>query len=286
MNFFDLHCDCIFESIDKKKSLIDGDLCVNLDKISKFKEYRACFAVWIPDDFSFQESIDLFNNAINKFKEYELGKSKILLSVEGGKILGDDISNINLLKKNNVKTLTLTWNGRCNIGDGCHVENSLGITHFGKKVVSELENNNIIIDLSHSSEKLFYDVCEISSKPFICSHSNAKSVHNHVRNISDDQFKIIVKIGGIVGVNFCKDFLSGKNSKIENVFEHIDHFMSLGGENSVCIGSDFDGSETLDEIKDVLDVYKLYEFLLKKNYQEKTINKIFYENANNFFNNL
>ena len=284
MKLFDLHCDSIYRALMEHKSLFDGDLCVNLKKISEFEEYNGCFAIWIPEDYTSQEARNLFKNAINLFKSYKIDSSKIFLTVEGGKILENDIANIDLLLKNNIKVLTLTWNGKCNIGDGCLVKNSRGINDFGRQVVHELEKNNIVIDLSHASEKLFYDVCEISSKSFICSHSNSKIVYDHLRNISGDQFEILKERKGLVGVNFCKDFLSS-DAKLDDIFSHIEHFMSLGGDNCVCIGSDFDGSETSDEIKNILDIHKLYNLLLKKNYSERLVEKIFYYNAYNFFNN-
>lgn len=285
MKLFDLHCDSIYRSLLENKSLLNGDLCVNLSKISKLEEYQGCFAIWIPDDYNSEETRNLFNDAINLLKSYEIDSSKIILTVEGGKILGNDISNINLLLENKIKVLTLTWNGKCNIGDGCLVKNSRGITEFGRQVVRNLEKNNIIIDLSHASEELFYDVCEISSKPFICSHSNSNAVYEHLRNISDDQFKIILERGGLIGVNFCKHFLSS-DATLYDIFLHIEHFLSLGGVDCVCIGSDFDGTDTPDEIKDILDLEKLYNLLLKKNYSERIVDKIFYYNAYNFFSNL
>jgi len=293
INFFDLHCDTLFESFSQHKNLFDSAFSVNFKKISNFKNYTGCFAIWIPNNLKGKNAFDFFKKVLTNFKVQKKKYSKflnenninIILTVEGGYVLGSDLSKIKILKSENIKILTLTWNCSCEIGDGCDVINSSGLTKFGKQVVTELENNDIIIDVSHASEALFYDVCDTAKKPFIATHSNSKNVYNHKRNITDEQFKIIRQNKGLVGINFCKNFLNDPDkSNLEDIFLHIEKFLSLSGESSICIGSDFDGAETIEEIKDVCDISKLYNFLLKKNYKESLVKKIFFENAKNFFN--
>jgi len=287
MNFFDLHCDTISHSYNKNKNLSNGDLHVNFEKVLKFKKYYSCFAIWIDDIFNEDESFKIFNNLYNHFdenKKYVNDNTNIILSLEGTKPIGDDLSRIKYLKEKGIKIITLTWNGRCRIGDGCCVENSQGLSDFGKNAVKEMQKNEIIVDVSHASEKLFYDVCEISSAPIIATHSNSKYIFNHVRNLSDDQFKIIVKNKGLVGINFCDKFLSDKTPGLDDVFKHIDHFLSLSGENSVCFGTDFDGCDPIEDLNDVTKIDILYNYLLKKNYSESLVNKLFFDNAYNFFN--
>ncbi|MDR1364188.1 MAG: membrane dipeptidase [Oscillospiraceae bacterium] len=293
MKLFDLHCDTIFRAIKENKDINNGDLCVNFEKIKKFEEYIGCFAIWIPDSIRKDDAFNLFNELIDRLnleinKHLKFCKNiKIIISVEGGAVLGGDLSKIKILKSKGVKILTLTWNGKCEIGDGIGVKNSKGLTDFGIQVIKELEKNNIIIDLSHASKKLFYDVCELATKPFIATHSNSKSVCLHKRNLLDDQFMLIKQKNGIVGINFCNDFLSNSgNANIEDVFEHIEKFLSFSGKDNICIGSDFDGADTLKEISNVSEIGKLYEFLLKKNYSENLVNKIFFNNAKRFFDNF
>ena len=287
MNFFDLHCDTIYRSYNENKKLLNGNLHVNFKKVLKFEKYCSCFAIWIDDIFDENESFKIFNNFYNHFsenKKYINNNTNIILTLEGTKSIGNDLSRIKHFKEKGIKIITLTWNGRCRIGDGCCVENSQGLSSFGKKAVQEMQKNKIIVDVSHASEKLFYDVCEISSSPIIATHSNSKYIFNHIRNLSDDQFKIIAKNKGLVGINFCDEFLSDKDSGLDDIFKHIDHFLSLSGENTVCFGTDFDGCNPIKALNDITKVEILYNYLLKKNYSESLVKKLFFDNAYNFFN--
>ena len=142
---------------------------------------------------------------------------------------------------------------------------------------------NITIDLSHASDKLFYDVINLSNKPVIATHSNSRVVCSNKRNITDDQFKAIKDKNGIVGINFCKYFLnSNKNATLSDILKHIEHFLSIGGQKNLCIGSDFDGTDLPDGISDIASMENLYEHLLKNNYNENIIKDIFFNNAYNF----
>ncbi|BED92084.1 MAG: membrane dipeptidase [Candidatus Improbicoccus pseudotrichonymphae] len=288
INLFDLHCDTIHRIVSEGKSIRNKDLNVNVEKLKKFDEYIGVFAIWIPPEFRGRRALDFFLNSHKKsskiLKEINsVEKRKAILSVEGGSVLSGNLKNIDILAKCNIKILTLTWNGSCEIGDGICVNNSSGLTNFGKKTIEQLKKNKIIIDISHASEKLFYDVLKYSGEFLMASHSNSRHIFNHKRNLTDEQFNLIRENNGIVGINFCKNFLSKENSKIEDIFEHVEHFVSLSGENTVCIGSDFDGAEIIEEIDDISKIHKLYDFMLKKNYKEKLIRKIFFYNALNFF---
>ena len=151
-----------------------------------------------------------------------------------------------------------------------------------------MEHNGIVVDVSHASDKLFFDVAEIATQPFIATHSNSRSVTNHRRNLTNEQFKIIKERNGIVGINFHRDFLSDNPDSASkyDLLKHIDKFLSLGGENTVCIGTDFDGCNLPDDITGSESLAEIYETLLKHNYKESIIRKIFYENVLNFFENF
>ena len=287
MKFFDLHCDTLVKSYTKNENLLNGNLHVNFEKLSKFEKYTGCFAIWIDDKLTEEESFEFFNKIMKYFSENKKLKNentKIILTLEGSKPIGNDLSRIKYFKEKGIKVITLTWNGSCRIGDGCYVENSKGLSYFGKSAIEEIEKNKIIIDVSHASEKLFYDVCEISKNPIIATHSNSKSVCSHVRNLTDDQFKIILQKNGIVGINLYKSFLSSNESiNLSDIEKHIYKFLSLGGENSICFGTDFDGSDPLEDVKGVEKIYHLYEYMLSKNYSEFLLKKLFFDNANDFF---
>ena len=188
--------------------------------------------------------------------------------------------------KKGVRIITITWNGRCEAGDGIRVENAGGLTQFGLCLIKNMSDLNMIIDVSHISDKGFNDIASSTDKPFIASHSNSRTICNNKRNLTDEQFKEIVLRKGLCGLNFYTFFIKqNKNVSFEDIIYHIEHFMKLGGENSIAIGADFDGNidgtPMPDGITGVQDMCKLYDLLI--NYYSKTvIDKIFFYNAFNF----
>lgn len=302
MKVFDLHCDTIYKVVTQGHDFLSSDYEVQTDV--DFEKYLQCFAIWIPDDLTAKQGRELFEKAKNKLPQ-ECSKSDIsiinnfddirkglakqaVFTLENCKIIDSDISYIKYLANSNIKIATLTWNDSNCIGDGAMTENPTGITEFGKKAVPEMENQGIVIDVSHASDKLFYDVCEIAKKPFIATHSNARKITAHKRNLTDEQAKIIFENGGIIGLNFHNAFLNDEPQKacIDDILRHAEHFLTLGGENYLCLGSDFDGGNLPSDIQNNKNLYEIYNLFLQKNYTNAIIDKIFYENAVNFFENF
>lgn len=304
MRFFDLHCDTLYRTVTESGSLNYNRFEISVDKASYLDEWIQCFAVWIPDDISKSEILPLFNKAYKKLisqcqkhnisfcsdlTQVDLASNrKCFFTVENGRLLQGNLENIKLLKECNVKILTLTWNGDNEIASGALSDSKFGLTDFGKKVVKELENNGIIIDVSHLSQKAFYDVAEMANKPFIATHSNSKTITNHKRNLTDQQFEIIKDSGGIVGVNFHISFLNNREDEasIEDVIKHTEHFLSLGGENNISIGTDFDGGILPKDINGIDSIGEIYNKFLQKNYSETLLDKIFFKNAYNLCQNF
>ncbi len=305
MNFFDLHCDTLYKSLIENKKLYENDLHISLKKAQKYENYIECFAVWVPDEFRGDAAMELFNRAYQKLifeqknneDNFSVCKDAddieklvnsqrrvgAILTVEGGAVLGGKLENVKYLRDKGVRIMTLTWNGPCELGDGVGTPDAQGLSEFGKKAVKEMEKCGIIVDVSHASEKMFYDVYEISEKPFIATHSNSKKICGHRRNLTDEQFKIIAERRGIVGINFCKDFLSDKSlPNLDDIIRHSDHFLELGGENTIAIGSDFDGCDVPDEMAGIEYIENLYEYFLKKNYNQNVVDKMFFDNAYQF----
>lgn len=306
MHLVDLHCDTLYRAMTENLHIDSEKMDLQLN-ISNTDKTLQCFAIWLPDDYSEDIAEEtLFSSAKliidecercniplikkeDKFLDcFNKNKYTACFTVENASALNGKIENVKKFSDLGVKIMTLTWNGRNKVGDGVNIENSKGISAFGKQVVYEMEKNNIIIDISHASEKLFYDVVEIANKPFIATHSNSYSVTQHKRNLKDEQFKIIVNRGGIVGINFYKAFLNNNSNQASklDILKHIDHFLSLGGENNISIGSDFDGCELPSDIKGGSSMDEIYEMFLMHNYNESLIRKIFYENSLNFFENF
>lgn len=287
MDFFDLHCDTLYEMAVNGKKFSSNELHISLECQDKFSQWVQCFAVWIPDNVRGHKAINLFDSCLEKFSQIKnLAKGtslKPVLTVEGGAVLAGDLSRIEYLKQNDVKIITLTWNGSCELGDGVGVEHPKGLTAFGRECIQALEKNDIIVDVSHASEPLFWDVLNIAEKPVVATHSNSKYVCAHQRNLSDEQFNAIAKSGGLVGITFCDEFLKeGAGATFNDILKHLDHFLSIGGENVLAIGSDFDGADVLKCMPRVESILDLFEFLLKHNYKEALLRKIFHKNAYNF----
>lgn len=294
MRYFDLHCDTLYKAASGNGSLDNPEYEVAISKGLRFDSWHQCMAVWIPDDISDHDGLKLFHKALNilknEAKSYNIQLSdlridhSLILTVENGKILCKDIENINMLSDAGVRMLTLTWNSENCIGGGADAPQK-GLSDFGRKCIPELENRNIIIDISHSSDKTFYDTVELARKPVVASHSNSRKICNHRRNLTDEQFRIISDTGGIVGLNFHRDFLSARSSEasVKDVLIHTDHFLGLGGEGTLCIGSDFDGSDIPLDLNSIEKIPNLYESFLKIGYTEQLVQKIMYYNAYNFF---
>lgn len=298
MRIFDLHCDTLYKTNDEKGSIVDNDFHFSLKKAEKYESYTQVMAIWIPDEYREEAAFNLVDSCYNllekqlkeqstfkKIDNFLNTKSKynIVLSVEGGAALCGKIENIKKFRDMGVRFLTLTWNGSNEIGDGILCENPRGLTAFGKQAIPELEKNNIIIDVSHASDPLFWDVAELTQKPFVATHSNSRAICANNRNLTDEQFKYIRKIGGIVGLNFHKYFITDNGyGSFNDLINHLEHFLSLGGENTVALGSDFDGAEMPDYIEGVESMNDFYNYLLSKNYSEELVKNLFYYNVKNF----
>lgn len=304
MRLFDLHCDTLYRAFTENSTLFNDDFHISFNKASRITPYIQCLAVWIPDEYRGDNAVKLFCGCVKKLEEQingtdivrcrieddlrrvkESNGKGIVLTVEGGAVLDGKLENIAKLKSEGVKMMTLTWNGTNELGDGVGVENAGGLTEFGRRAVKEMEKNNIVVDISHASEKMFYDVAQITEKPFAASHSDSKEVCPHRRNLTDEQFNVIKQRGGIVGLNFCRDFLNktATNAKMYDIIKNAEHFLSLGGEKTVAIGGDFDGADIPCDMKGLEAMPDLYEMFLHHNYSESLVEDIFFNNAFRFF---
>ncbi len=308
MKYFDLHCDTISNCYTDKKALLDSDMQISLLRGKKYSPWFQCFAVWIPDEKRGKTACEYFDAVLQKLEyEMKLNADKIMLckiagdfetaqeqnkigailTVEGGAAVGGSLERLQYMANCGVRAITLTWNSSCELGDGAGVEPAKGLTEFGRLAVKEMERLHIVVDISHASDKLFYDVADTTTKPFIATHSNSRKVCNQKRNLTDEQFSMIKERGGLVGINFVPEFLnaSGK-AGADDILRHIEHFLSLGGESCLAIGSDFDGTDLPDGIIGVESVEDIAGLMLRRNYSETLVNSILFDNAYHFFVSL
>lgn len=283
MKYFDLHCDTLCKCVDKEASLDKNNFHIDINRLSCFDKATQVFACFIDDKYSGEFATKRFYDLLDVYNNTDFKNVTPMLSIENLSCLNGDLENIQKFKQCGVKIASLTWNGENGIAGGVNCES--GLTDFGKEVVKELERQNIVIDVSHLNLKSFVDLCSIATKPFIATHSNSFSIHPHKRNLTDEQFEIIDDVGGVVGINFYKNFLCEYENDFSDFLKHIEHFLLLGGERALALGSDFDGCDIHKSLKSVENMPKLYEFL--ENQLGKTlVDKIFYENCASFFKNL
>lgn len=303
MNYFDLHCDTISECYNLQEGLYKNNLQLNIDKGRSINKWVQTYAIWMDDELNSEEAYNYFNCVYNYFivqmdklqgtisfcKNYKevktalvKGKRVALLSIEGSRALGNQLERVQEFYDKGVRMMTLTWNGRTPVADGCMVENAQGLTTFGKEVVRKMEQVGMLVDVSHLAEKGFWDVVNTIKAPFIATHSNSKTICNHPRNLTDEQFKVFIDRKGLVGMNFYPLFINNtKIGHIEELLLHIDHFLNLGGEDVIAMGSDFDGAKMPTNMKGIQDVGYLYQILVKR-YGKTLADKLYFENAHRF----
>lgn len=284
MMYFDLHCDSVTKAYKEKISLFDDSLDVKI-KCDKFNKREQCFALWLGDELQGEAA---FSYCKKLLSFYEENKDMISvcgvtphLTIENAAALGGDLKNIAYFKEKGVIMMSLTWNGENDLGFGADF--SGGLKPFGKEFIREMERNSLIIDVSHLNERGFYDLCSIATKPFAATHSCCYDICRHRRNLKLWQIKEIIEAGGLIGINFYPAFLgTDKVSAFEKIRENIELIASLGGENNIAIGSDFDGAKMSKELPSSDFVPKLYDYLLSCGISREMLNKVFYGNANRF----
>lgn len=292
MRLFDLHCDTVYELYKKREGLKNNSCHIALDKSKEYDRYRQVLAIWSENGLSdedcfaqYEKIIEYFSALKSETEEYD--NFSYDLAVEGGKLLGKDMSRLYRLKNDGIKILTLVWGGECEIG-GAH-DTDIGLKPFGKDVVKECFLLGIVPDVSHSSDKTFFDTAEFFGKygkSMIATHSNSRKIHSHKRNLSDEMFKIIVESGGVVGISLYPPHLCDGECDVDSVVRHIDHYMEIGGENSLCMGCDFDGVECLPNgISDISSLPKIFDRLKMLGYSDEICDRLFYKNAEEYFMN-
>jgi len=282
MELFDLHCDTPFRCFTEKKDFLKNDLDISFEKAGCFSKWSQIFAVWVREETP--SPFDFYKSVLTDFKSKLIGCEREgfnpLFSLEGGSVI-EEIDYLNEIKNDGVSVITLTWNGKNKIASGANEKG--GLTAFGEAVIKKMNSLKIATDLSHLNEESFFDAITVTDYP-IATHSCSKSVFNHKRNLSDEALIKIAQKGGIVGICPYPEF-SGKNS-FQSVYDNLCYMLSLGLENHIAFGSDFDGAQMSDELLDISHIPLLRAYLLKKGVREEHLDLLFYENADNFFRNI
>ncbi len=306
---FDGHCDTVYETYIQDKVLAKNNLQLDLKRLNENKEAVQVFAAFVDKKNitvspmkhvlrlinhyydETEKNADILKHC-NSYREIRdalsSGKVASVLSIEGGEALEGELSALFMFYKLGVRLITLTWNYANEIADGICEPRGGGLTEFGREVVKEMNRLKMVVDVSHLSEKGFWDVAEISEAPFIASHSCVKKLCNHPRNLTDEQIKAIINIGGCIGVNFYPEFLTeGKVCTSEDIIRHIDYICNLGGIYNVGFGSDFDGVESLPtDIKGAEDIYIIINKLFEAGYSQNNVKSIAFHNFMRVFSQI
>ena len=287
--YFDAHCDTlsVLHSRGAEWSLGANAAQVDIDRLSAYSPAAQVFAIW---GGHYEEKLALLRRGLARDgravlcrtaeevrKANAAGKVAALLSVEGAEILGCSIERLREAReRDGLAMINLCWNSD-NALCGAAMDSGSGLTDAGRAFVRAAQDVGVAVDLSHASERTFWDVLEIAEKPVIASHSNAAALSSEFpRNLTDEQFTALVKCGGGAGLNLCADFI-GLGRDICACCAHIEHFLALGGEKSLFLGTDFDGIAAVPcGLYGVQDMWKLYEALLKRGHSEELVQDIFY----------
>ena len=297
MNYFDLHCDTVYECSTKGKALYDNDLQLSLKKGEGFDAWVQTFAFWIDDRFrgedayrEFLRECAFFTEALEQEERLHLydpqkpmltGHCYAIPSVEGGAALGGKLSRVQEFSHMGIKLMTLTGTGDNELAGGAL--GSSGLTELGKQAVAEMERLRMLVDVSHLNDQSFWQVERAAKRPFVASHSNARSVCGHRRNLTDDMIRAISERGGLIGLNFYVDFLSDdKQANFAQMLRHMEHILALGGEGVLAVGSDFDGAALPGCINSVEKIEKLGQVMVQY-FGEPLAGRILFDNARAFY---
>lgn len=308
MNFFDLHADTLTEIKDPDESLRVNHKDLDLKRVDTFAErYAQIFAVWedaalcdrsLPAEENFRRLFGRSWNLLNREeagtnrpvwicesyqdmkKALREGRSAAFLSVEDVSLMGEEIWKI---RSYHVRFAMLCWNYENQYACGAAFDQKKGLTEKGREAARFLMDQDVILDVSHLSDQGIEDLFQLSDKLLIASHSNARTVQNKPRNLTDGQIQEIIRRKGLIGINLFAPFV-GDQPDMDDVARHVDHILNLGGEDVLALGEDFDGSDGLfpKPIQGVQSEPDLYAYLAER-FGKKMADKIFWENAEAFF---
>lgn len=301
MQIIDTHCDALFKmQLAKRGTRFEAplefrqakELDTNMERLQAGGVKVQFFAIFmlphVPSDEQWQhalEQVDLFYTEIlgknpemkhiKSFPEIENlnpGEIGAVLTLEGADCIGNDLMKLETLYRLGVLSVGLTWNYANLCADGAEEPRGGGLTRLGKEVVALNNQHQILTDVSHLSDQAFWDVMEAARYPF-ASHSNARAICHHPRNLPDEAITALIDKGGFIHMVFNPPFVkeNSNTAKLSDLIKHIDHICALGGEKHIGFGSDFDGiSHFIDDLTHAGEYPNLINELLKY-YSEDTV---------------
>lgn len=307
MNIIDTHCDALLKlQMDHRGTYVfenkmldfkDGDILeTNAERLTEGQVKVQFFAIFIPpqlpDNEKWQhalEQVDCFYNEvlnqehfvhIRRFDEIsQLGEGQIgaVLALEGADAVGNDLMKLRTLIRLGVLSVGLTWNNANLVADGVGETRNTGLTEFGLQFIDCCNAHDVLLDISHLNPE-GVDVVMSRAERVIATHSNAREVFDHPRNLCDDQIRTLVNKGGMINIVFNPPFIKKGTAQIEDLFPHIDHIVDLVGEDAIGLGSDFDGIASYVEGLENAGAYQNLVEALVEHYGEAFARKMTHGN--------
>lgn len=290
--YFDAHCDTLTRGKPLRRC---GGLHLDLERLHAFSPAAQLMAIFAPPGHDGEDTFEEYMAVAEKmFAEHgdiavlctsageadaaaAEGKSAVFLGVEGANLVSCNVQSLRAAYARGIRLVTLCWN-QDNALCGSAQDTGSGLTPAGERFVDTCWELGVAVDLSHASENTFWDVIHRAARPVICSHSNAKALCDHPRNLTDGQLRALIENNGYVGLNLCLPFV-GLTEDIDAMVAHAEHILALGGEKNLGLGTDFDGIERAPKgIEGIQDMGKLYEAFLRRNYSEDLVRDIFRNN--------
>ena len=221
-------------------------------------------------------AVDIAYTPDNLWQLKKDGKRAIMLGIENGYAIGKDICNVEAFRKRGVVYMTLCHNGDNDICDSARGNHEHGgVSEFGKQVIEEMNRVGMMVDLSHAGEESFYDALQISKTPIVCSHSSARALCDHPRNLTDEQMRALAKTGGVAQVTLYHGFLKKQtDATILDAIDHLNHMVNIMGIEHVGIGTDFDGDGGIRGCASASELINFTRRLLRERYTEEQIQMI------------
>lgn len=312
MSLIDMHCDTFYRirECSTKQNILKNQLHVDLAKLKAARSYIQCFALYSDLKACEDKGLDPWNYILELYamtrdeiestdgllrvvktiedadRVHEKGRLAALLTIEDGGIIYENMRRLDTLYKMGIRMMSLTWDYSNSLGHPNMPETrELGLTSFGHDVIDRMNELGMIIDVSHLSDKGFWEIIERSKSPVVASHSNARSVMEHRRNLDDKMIRSLGNKGGVMGLNFCPYFVADKedNLYVSDLVKHVMHVINVGGTECAAIGTDFDGMNGKLEISHIGEIDKLADGLLKAGLSTDAVEKVFYKNAKRVF---
>ena len=317
MKYIDMHCDTLSIGMVEHKECITklDHSMVDIERLEKSGVAAQFFAMFLPQrnmpewfglkempemEVLLQSMYNIFQMTLKKnenrmafAQSYEkmqenlqAGKMSAFLTMENACAVNGKMENIKRFHDMGVGLMTLTWNDANCFGQNHSKDKKqmqAGLTDFGKEAILYMNELGMIVDVSHLSDGGFYDVANISKKPFVASHSNCRELSPSTRNLTDDMIRLLAEKGGVAGINFEPTFLNEDQkdivSRVSRMCDHIEHFIKIGGVECVGIGTDFDGIGGQFEIADCTKMNLLFDELHRRGIGDDTIDKIAFFNG-------